>query len=241
MAEALLAASVLCLASTPAGAQSSSPLGKILGNVLGGSSGNSGSGQQKSRSKKQDDSSAAKPAAAEPAALNTADEEDRRLKELKTALKLTPEQEPAWQAYEASVKALAYDLARPAAPSSAPDQTAPQKVDQKVDAARSRLASMQQISDSAKRLYDGLGDEQKAVANRLLDTTIPPFALPNARTASSTQTQSGGRRGSEQSAGSQTPAGTWYYCDSAKTYYPYVQSCAEGWRAVAATPQPTPR
>jgi hypothetical protein len=29
---------------------------------------------------------------------------------------------------------------------------------------------------------------------------------------------------------------TWYYCDSAKTYYPYVSECREGWRTVPATP-----
>jgi hypothetical protein len=28
----------------------------------------------------------------------------------------------------------------------------------------------------------------------------------------------------------------WYYCDSAKGYYPYVPECKEGWRAVAAQP-----
>jgi len=34
-----------------------------------------------------------------------------------------------------------------------------------------------------------------------------------------------------------TPApGNWYYCDSAKGYYPYVQQCPEGWRSVPATP-----
>jgi len=32
------------------------------------------------------------------------------------------------------------------------------------------------------------------------------------------------------------PAGNWYYCDSAKSYYPYVSQCPEGWRAVPATP-----
>jgi len=32
------------------------------------------------------------------------------------------------------------------------------------------------------------------------------------------------------------PAGNWYYCDSAKNYYPYIQQCAEGWRSVPATP-----
>ena len=30
----------------------------------------------------------------------------------------------------------------------------------------------------------------------------------------------------------------WYWCVSAKNYYPYVASCAEGWQRVA--PQPTP-
>ena len=30
--------------------------------------------------------------------------------------------------------------------------------------------------------------------------------------------------------------GTWYYCESAKAYYPYVAECNEGWRPVAATP-----
>ncbi|WP_374482734.1 hypothetical protein [Zoogloea sp.] len=34
----------------------------------------------------------------------------------------------------------------------------------------------------------------------------------------------------------QPVAQNWYYCDSAKAYYPYVQSCAEGWRSVPATP-----
>ena len=33
-------------------------------------------------------------------------------------------------------------------------------------------------------------------------------------------------------------AGMWYYCDASRTYYPYVSSCAEPWRAVPATPPP---
>lgn len=31
-------------------------------------------------------------------------------------------------------------------------------------------------------------------------------------------------------------AAVWYYCDSAKAYYPYVNQCAEGWKSVPATP-----
>ncbi|CAD0264930.1 hypothetical protein [Pseudomonas veronii] len=32
----------------------------------------------------------------------------------------------------------------------------------------------------------------------------------------------------------------WYYCDSAKGYYPSVRQCPEGWRMVPATPPPGP-
>jgi hypothetical protein len=34
----------------------------------------------------------------------------------------------------------------------------------------------------------------------------------------------------------QTGSATWYYCESSKTYYPYVSECKEGWREVPATP-----
>jgi hypothetical protein len=33
------------------------------------------------------------------------------------------------------------------------------------------------------------------------------------------------------------PPQVWYYCDSAKGYYPYVSSCPEPWRQVPAQPQ----
>jgi hypothetical protein len=32
------------------------------------------------------------------------------------------------------------------------------------------------------------------------------------------------------------PPQYWYYCDSAKAYYPYVAQCPGGWRAVPPTP-----
>lgn len=34
---------------------------------------------------------------------------------------------------------------------------------------------------------------------------------------------------------------TWYYCSSAKNYYPYVPTCPEGWQPVPAQPQAPPR
>lgn len=35
------------------------------------------------------------------------------------------------------------------------------------------------------------------------------------------------------------PPQSWYYCDAARGYYPYVQNCPSGWRAVAAQPAPS--
>lgn len=32
------------------------------------------------------------------------------------------------------------------------------------------------------------------------------------------------------------PTQYWYYCDASSAYYPHVQSCPDGWRAVPATP-----
>jgi hypothetical protein len=34
------------------------------------------------------------------------------------------------------------------------------------------------------------------------------------------------------------PPQYWYYCDAAQAYYPYVQQCPGGWRAVSPTPPP---
>jgi Family of unknown function (DUF6515) len=34
------------------------------------------------------------------------------------------------------------------------------------------------------------------------------------------------------------PSGTWYYCESTKSYYPYAAECKEGWRSVPAAPPP---
>jgi hypothetical protein len=31
---------------------------------------------------------------------------------------------------------------------------------------------------------------------------------------------------------------SWYYCEAAKGYYPYVQTCPGGWKAVPAKPAP---
>ena len=34
-------------------------------------------------------------------------------------------------------------------------------------------------------------------------------------------------------------SGWWYYCDSARGYYPYVKECPAGWQRVPPAPPPT--
>jgi hypothetical protein len=44
--------------------------------------------------------------------------------------------------------------------------------------------------------------------------------------------------GASPGAPNQPAPATWYYCESAKSYYPYVATCNEGWRSVPASPPP---
>jgi hypothetical protein len=37
------------------------------------------------------------------------------------------------------------------------------------------------------------------------------------------------------------PSADWYYCESAKTYYPYIRQCPEPWHIVPATPTTAPQ
>jgi hypothetical protein len=48
-----------------------------------------------------------------------------------------------------------------------------------------------------------------------------------------TYIEQGGNQASAEYSGS---GGWWYYCDSAKSYYPYVKECPTGWQRVAPTP-----
>ncbi|WP_244817798.1 hypothetical protein [Caballeronia sp. Lep1P3] len=41
-------------------------------------------------------------------------------------------------------------------------------------------------------------------------------------------------------AGPAQSSGSWYYCDQARAYYPYVKECPGGWREVPAQPPPPP-
>jgi hypothetical protein len=95
------------------------------------------------------------------------------LAELQEDLKLTADQQAAWDAYARNVKALASDVARER------DRTKEvmqkkvlQRLDHAVDVARNRLTAVEDIAAAAKKLYAGLTPEQQSMADPRLATAI---------------------------------------------------------------------
>lgn len=92
---------------------------------------------------------------------------ERHLAHLKGKLKITPDQEPAWQAFAAKVKAQAKAMgsfrrhAGQEGPKAWPDRMARQ-----VEFMKQRLAAMQEIQGAAQQLYQALTPEQRTVADQ---------------------------------------------------------------------------
>ncbi len=91
---------------------------------------------------------------------------EARLAFVKTELKITGDQESAWQAYAAQVKQQAESMqalfARPAAPA----QSAPDRASQRAQFAKQRAAAMEATSAALKDLYAALTPDQKTVADQ---------------------------------------------------------------------------
>ena len=112
-----------------------------------------------------------KGAAAEATRMNANDQVRMQLTHVRTALKLSPEQAPAWQAFEERVLSLLDDLGR--GTSFPAGEGALKQIDQRVDLVRNRLAALEDIADAAKKLYAGLSAEQRETADRTLPGTVP--------------------------------------------------------------------
>jgi hypothetical protein len=107
--------------------------------------------------------------------LSANDQIRMQLTNTRLALKLTAEQNPAWQHYEDKVIGLISEQ-----PQSASD-SAVKQIDRNAELLRGRLAAMQDLGYAAKDLYAILSDDQKAVAERMLGATVPPaYAGPRA-------------------------------------------------------------
>jgi hypothetical protein len=89
-----------------------------------------------------------------------------RLALLQEDLKLTPEQERLWLAYQERTQALAEDISRERKRmQSAMSLNAMQQVAHAVDTARNRLTAWEDIATAARTLYDGLAPQQKELAD----------------------------------------------------------------------------
>jgi protein CpxP len=91
---------------------------------------------------------------------------EKRMADFKAKLKITPQQEPLWQAFADKVKENAGQGMKAMHEAMQQPMTAPQRMDKMVEIMKARTSAMEAVNDSFKRLYDALTPEQKAVADK---------------------------------------------------------------------------
>jgi hypothetical protein len=97
-------------------------------------------------------------------------------------LKLSAEQESAWEAYVGQIRALMNDIARERMQREKAQIGVLQRVDRVVDMARDRLTAVEDIAISAKALYARLTPQQQQIADpRLANIMAIPLAGSAAR------------------------------------------------------------
>ncbi len=103
------------------------------------------------------------------------------LEEFREDLKLAPAQQPAWEAYANSLRALASDQARHARRQAAedPPPSLLQRIDRLVEAAGNRYTALEDIAGRARALYGVLAPEQKAVCEPRLANIVLQVAGGN--------------------------------------------------------------
>ena len=90
--------------------------------------------------------------------------------ELHEDLKLTPLQEPLWEAYLEKVRLLGNDIARERVQQPS-GRTVARQIDRIVETARNRLAALEDIAQAAKDLYAQLSPDQQPWPIRGLPTS----------------------------------------------------------------------
>ncbi|MGB4065794.1 MAG: Spy/CpxP family protein refolding chaperone [Azonexus sp.] len=118
-----------------------------------------------------------------------------RLRLTAEALKLTPTQLPLWDRYQEKIGALMADQMK--MESHQARQGALQQISRRVDTARNRLTAMEDIHESAGKLYAALDDKQKLIADQMLISTVPALysGLGSGGGGSERDSERPGRRG----------------------------------------------
>lgn len=93
---------------------------------------------------------------------------DQRLSRMKDELKITAQQEPLWQAFAEKSKAEAGKGMQAMRDKAKDDKgvTAPERMTQMQTIMKERVAAMESVNESFKRLYASLTPEQKAAADK---------------------------------------------------------------------------
>lgn len=91
---------------------------------------------------------------------------DAHLAYLKSELKITGDQETAWQAYATQMKQQAESMQALFSQSATPPQSAPERAAQRAEFAKQRAAAMDSMSTALKNLYAVLTPEQKTLADQ---------------------------------------------------------------------------
>lgn len=91
---------------------------------------------------------------------------EQHLSQFKTQLKITPQQEPLWQAFAEKMKTNAGQGMKAMRENMQQPMTAPERMDKMTAMMKERLAAMESTHESFKRLYEALTPEQKAVADK---------------------------------------------------------------------------
>lgn len=118
---------------------------------------------------------------------------EKRLEVLYKELKITEQQQPLWQAYAEKVKAEAGNsmtAMRDTPPTGGGAISAPERLERMQSIMKARVASMENVHESFKRLYAHLSPEQKSAADALF-AGKGPRAQGDQRGG-----QQGGQRGS---------------------------------------------
>lgn len=91
---------------------------------------------------------------------------EHHLSGLKSQLKLTAQQEPLWLAFAEKAKAEAGQGMKAMREKAQTPMTAPERMTAMTEIMKERLAAMESVGESFKRLYDALTPEQKAIADK---------------------------------------------------------------------------
>jgi hypothetical protein len=126
---------------------------------------------------------------------NSVDQLALILAELQEDLKLTADQQAAWDAYARNVEALASDVARERYRTKEVMQMKVlQRLDHAVDVARNRLTAVEDIAAAAKKLYAGLTSGQQSMADPRLATAIAAAAASGSANSGIQRGQPEGRK-----------------------------------------------